>query len=585
MPLFFKNLHKNIYSLLKNESTWFWIFGIILSFIGATRYIAHSEYWSIYYSKYLFYPIDHQISLYSKFVFHFFLNLIHWLPLDNLAHLIAARFISVGLSLGILYFTYKILRTKFAFSISAIFIAYLFFNPLVFWDLPQLKADLFSLLFLLMSMFYSIQKRYRLTALTCFLAFLSTPKTILFAPYFLFFLFQDKKLNLSFNLTTYRKIWLARITIGLFVFYYFGQNLFIQFETWSTKTTMNKTYELAFRYSKELLNASAKDGYFSAISSYYVMFIVFYLLPVALIYFAFLAVKKQIKLTHQSCGLILLISAYSVLIVGLYPLKHPYFLIPVFFLWFISIIFIVQFNLTESKFSFFGNLMSFVLIAHFALSIFKIYDISYFNWGGLQWKLVQKLDEIVSINPNATIADGMGVLPRANNLPLFFGVNDPKTNSYSANQIIRLKPDLLFLTPKLAISYNKISKFVDENYVLIAPLIATKQVPIHQTFFIETHSIINRLKANFSFPIQTISFRSNDKKEYNTVLEATCEKDFSSKMSWTVDELISCERIFFRYIPVDKSGQETTVFAVPWPDYRNDWPYSTNSHLNFKLNQ
>ena len=558
------------------EKNLYWSFGLFVIFIGLIRYLAHSDFWSIYYSKYLFKPGHFQDSLYAKVVFHMTLFWIHWFPFGNIIHIIVVKFLYGLVGCGLLYYSYQVLRLKLNQSGAVLILCILCFNSIAFWDLPEPKADILCLFFLLAGTYYFLKNNRKIGLLYFVLALFSTPKVVLFLPLPILLFASQHVWSFKFTMPNFKqKLNFLRALIGLAMVIAFVKLDFSKMNSYS----MVISYNQALRYAGDLLRVGVASGFYTIMNSYYPLKFVYFILPLGLLSFIFGLKNRVISISKMNTSYFLFFLIYIFTIVGIYPLKDPYFLMPIFFFLTISIFYFFKFqsNIFEGFFK--KKYFAVVLLIHFGVSFYQIFLSTNLNQGLSQYHLLVKLDQIANVNPEALIADGTGALPQSKLVPQFFGLYDYEANRFATGKLIEEKPDLIFLTPKLQFADFRLQAFISDGYVPIAPFIVAKKVKVPSVLLFSSAELFKNLQSTFSFPINVISFRTEQSKDSNITVTAVCADTFNEQDSWIASDFVKCSRFFFKYLP-----ERTTVYAVPWPYYEKNWNVSLVRQLNYKNN-
>ncbi len=543
------------------------------------RYIGHSEFWSIYYSKYFFSDGYFHDSLYSKLIFHLSLIWIHWLPIGNLAHLVVAKLLYGIIAFLVLYTTYKIFRLRLSEKYSAVLICGLFFNGIVFWDLMQIKSDITCLLFLLLGFYLHQKQHHKASVVLLFMAVFSTPKVVLFLPFPMIIILNQMDWKTIWNFRT--KLWLIRFLV---LFSCFFATIYLN-RGWHFSSALISTYSMAFRYGNDLLSEGLRVGS-QEFNSFYPLNFIYFIFPTVFI-FVLVAIKaKIISMPKSKIIAFLSLCIYSFVVVWYYPIKLPHFLIPIFFFLVITFVYFAHFLTTASVVSKKTNLvLKSLLLTYFVLNAAQCIRFSNLNWGGDQFKLLVQIDQLYKINPQATIVDGTGALPRAQNLPIFFGLFDDVGNTIAAKQIIKDPPDLIFFTPKVSLGVGWFNSFFKDHYVLLAPNVYTKMVSLPDHLVGDTKDVLKAIRERFHFPIHQISFRRMTSSTTVDVVEATCHPSLVEKKTWLLDEIENCAYVTFKKVSVYSDDiKNIKIYVSPWPDLKDLSTNSLGSQLNYKNN-
>lgn len=553
MPLFFlKSLREFFENNLKKENLSLFIFSGSVIVVSLLRYVTHSEFWSIYYSKFLFSSGSFQESLYSKFIFHLVLSWIHWLPIGNISHLLVAKLTFGIVAVGILLVTYKILRLKLAAMPSFFILLFLYLNPLVFWELPQAKADIVCLLTLLLAIYFGLTGKKFKVLFFILLSIFATPKSILFLPLCLGIFYSHETKNFvwksNFNL------WIARISIVALVFLYiFPSSL--------------NTYKLAASYFFSLLQDGIEKGFFRANNSYFIQLFLIYIFPSIIIFHCLVRFFFKMTLIDNSKKVICYgLWFWSFLCITIYPLKHPYFLIVFFFLIALQYIIsidslkvddlIYKFEKTKYK----NNFIFLLLIFPFAGAIHS----SFYNIGIEQLKMISRIDSWIQYNKKINIADATGILPRANNVPEFIDYFDNVATDYFIKSLATKPPDIILMTTKVFYKYHLYSYFIQKNYVYVSRYVLLKRLELPDNEVILGKIISKRLKETYPIDPKVVSFRAHSRIDKNRPIKATCQETGVQKFDWTIEEVESCNKFAFMTMDLNNIKKTMEVYPVPF---------------------
>ncbi len=569
MPSFFSSILLNVRNLFNKEKTWFWLFGVSVFITSQIRYLTHSEFWSIFYSKFLFQPGEFQTSLYSKLIFQCSLFWIHWLPLGNLAHLVVARLVFGLVAAGILYFTYKILLLRVPWKMAMLIVTFLYVNPIVFWELPQAKADVLCLLLLLISLYSGLIRKRNLSLLFFSLALLTTPKSILFIPICAGLLFiADAKIFTWTNNTT---LWIIRLGVCFAALLHF-------------KPALLTTYRMAWSLFKYFINEGLTKGFYNYGNTYFIELFLTYMLPgLVLIFVGYKYGLRKNLVSQKQKKLFWFTILWSFFALTIYPLKHPYFLINFVFL--LPLVFIFS---TEKDFVVqFQNLHLVMrkkkyLVAIFILALLGTFHSFLYNWGANQIRTVVKLDRWLGANNQIRIADGTGVLPRANNLPQFLEFFESEANKHFLRSVLTDHPDLIFVTAKVFSHFGQVSNLFEVEYVYVSRFILARKIEMSAKDLESGEKILSGVKQQFKFEPKVISFRAHARLAKNRPLKATCQDTSISKMEWTPSELISCKTLTYKFLDWDAKNNKPEVYPVPFESETDPLLAYLPEQTNFK---
>jgi hypothetical protein len=570
VPLNIKKFFNKPLNLLPSVRLTYFIFFFVVLFVGLTRYLAHSEFWSFFYSKFLIGPGYFQESLYSKIIFNMSLIWIHWLPIGNVLHLIIAKLVYVGIGLLILHFVFRFLRKKVPTNIATLTLFFLYFNPIVFWDLPQAKADIMCLLFLVLSVVSFFKKSRRISFIMLVLAMLSTPKSILFLPFLLLPYFFHRKW--SFELSSRQKRWAVRfflISAGIA----YVSKTFFKFYL--------RSYEVAWSYGMGLVAESIRVDFFSDQNAFFIKDLLIFVFP-SLIFLILGGLWARIFiLTPRSAVQFIIISIYSFFLLAIYPLKHPYYLIPILFLYLLSFFNLAEFKYNNFQPTFFayGRRLKFAVLFLFIWQLVGIVLVTPINWGLPQFFLVKKLEDLVNFNENILVADGQGSLPHSNIMPQFMGIYDDNANRNFVEAIEKTKPDLILITPKLRSKIGLLRPAIFFDYVHIDSEILARKIELNTEPLLSGDTILDAIKSVSSFPVKIITFRKFSMAATTNLVVATCNDSGLQKLEWQTTELKNCSHFVFRDI---EGKRLLKVVPVPYPIFNEDPDLTLREYLDFK---
>jgi hypothetical protein len=272
---------------------------------------------------------------------------------------------------------------------------------------------------------------------------------------------------------------------------------------------------------------------------------------------------------------------YTFLVVSIYPLKHPYFLIPVFYLLILSLVYIAcsSDHYFEKKLSRSKKWFAPLIAISFAWSAWGILENKKLNWGFQQYSIMMQIEKIVKFNSPVLIADGIGLLSRENNIPQFVGILDKEADYYFKAEIENRKPDLIFLIPRVEVRTGELRAIINQNYVYVNDFVLTKKRLIVAKDCATSKQILESLKLTFNFPLQVVSFRIYSENKKNLPVIGQCIDNKQNKLDWTIQEITDCSAFC---IYDEKGNKQTQFIAIPYQYYPTNYDIGFNKFLDFK---
>lgn len=338
---------------------------------------------------------------------------------------------------------------------------------------------------------------------------------------------------------------------------------------------------MAWSYGARLFQESARIGFFTIQNTFFVKDLAIFVMPSYALFFGFMFWKKIFTFTRSNAIQFAVLSIYSVSALAVYPLKHPYFIIPIVFLNFLSFILLSDFH-NDLFNQFVRSLSRMMRISFLLLFIWQLIGVmlvAKINWGFPQFLVINKLEKIANFNPGVLVADGIGTLPHSNVLPQFMGIFDDSSNKYFFSDIEKLKPELIFLTPRLRFNIGQLRPIIYFDYVYISSEILARKIELPAHAPVTAELIVSSLKSIYNFPIQTVSFRIFTIKDLNLIAIATCNQTAVAQAQWSIAEIQKCRDFSFK----DLYGNEVVkVVPVPFSIIEEDPDLTLFEYFNFK---
>ncbi len=405
---------------------------IILSLLiwSASFYIHSSELWSIYISKNVF-NLDFANTIFLKPLFHFTLSALHMLPLNDVQHLIAAKIIFSLIGVLQVILIIELYRSLFdskpkLTSISVFLILLLSFSSVNYLqNFFRIRTDQVCATLFLISLYLNSKKKMPLRQ--HFLFILIYPMIGLKG--FIFSILQ------ALRLTTDHQINLIKNKKKAYL-YILG---FIAFFIWSINFGWDSVLYLA-------QTTHSFSQYFSALSTWFSSEWILLTISLVSIFSSEFQNFSEAKLKTNISSL----SLSAMILILLFPQKHTYFLAsfsPLFILNTAAFFLFLynKYTLKESTQRIIACCAICLLVAKIAVSSFTnpLYRSNF-----EQLKLIGYISEVLSLN-SLTLVDGIGALPKADNLNCFVSPNDQLSNDYCIELIKQGKPDIVILTGRL----------------------------------------------------------------------------------------------------------------------------------------
>jgi hypothetical protein len=444
-------------------------------------YFADSEIWLLTLSQKVFQPSD-LVSIYYKYFFHLFTKFTTFLAQTNVdtykqARLSFALLSLLTLILNAFVFT-KIFNNKklfvpiFIFTLSSS----LFFNQ-GFRIRADILVTFFHCLYLLVFLYskkFDKKTTLLLTTITIFMI-LTTPKAILFivSYFFLGLLFyfhsseiESRKKAVSLILSVLIPLYLGLLLLMFFIFFQPQNQIFIalqsaldfyikSFDPELGGSSLFKSYD--FMYFFRFLKTSWAQS----------VLMIFW-------FFSFLInsflgkSKSDLRQTFHiyTAVLFLLIIAYNQKL----PFFLGSFLTPVIAF---QLCFFYDWTKTSKILK---PLFSAILLVAFTTSLFQYISNLSYNNNHDQLQFISELEKYKLKNPDITIYDVIGLLPKNNSHYFFVGPGEVSRRELIFAQLIQQSPDLYIYTFKNNYFEPALSSFLNQNYFQYLPGVWIKSI-------------------------------------------------------------------------------------------------------------
>lgn len=422
------------------------IAGFLLFLNGINSFISSSEFWSIYLSQKIFSMEIGWQSVYLKPIFHGLLATVYLLNLNDFYHIVATKvlFALNGLLQFILIFRILSYFFKKPWTNLGLTI-FLFCSPLLLGNYDRVRSDQLALtiflFFALMTLIPSKNKPFLLISLLIALPLVAF-KHIYFSV--LGFLLLDKKpFVLYFNtLSIVRKFLLL---LG-----------FLAMVIWGTLIAIPAI--IYFINSMNNYRSGLQNLYFWGRTEWFYLYIA--LLPLAFRDF-------RIYLKKLNFQKLLWIQYVVILILLIHPQRFNFFIasfIPVLYL---PALFFVHY-LIEEKIAPAHWIFS-VLVCLGSFSLYLAHKESHvFTFNNPQLVAIDRISNIVTAN-HLSYLDGMGLLPKGNNVGCFVSPEDDFSNQSCINAIKDKKADAIIVTNRLMSLNFDFNKLEEYDYISVGP--------------------------------------------------------------------------------------------------------------------
>ncbi len=416
----------SIFTKSKLENALFLVFFALLIIFGATYFIHSSELWSVYIAKNLF-TADYFSSVSLKPLFHFLLYLFHLIPLTDVEHLHLVK--SVFAILGSLQFIliwkifskHSIVQNKILSHL--VFFTFAICSSVFLQNYFRIRSDQVCATLFLFFIYINASKKLSLKYNFVFLAIypLIAIKGILFS-----------LLQLCHILISYKKEVLLRKYIHLSVLALIALLLSVINFSWDGVIYFLQTTNSFAESYASLKNWILGDFLIVAVSLFSLFYISYQ--------------KWTLKIFNINISIL---SIFAVIIVILFPQKHTYFIasfVPLLVL--NSMLFAIYIINNYFKSEHYIKAVSLLFLLFLTFNCFQLYNTSVYRSNFSQFKFIRFIAPIIALN-NLSYIDGIGALPRANNLNCFVSPNDTISNNYCLDLVLNGKPDIVILSSRL----------------------------------------------------------------------------------------------------------------------------------------
>lgn len=415
-----------VFTKFKFENALLLAFILVLTVFGASYFIHSSELWSVYISKNLF-TSEYFPSVSLKPLFHFFLFLFHKLPLNDVQHLQIVK--SVFAVLGSLQFIFiwkifsKYTNCENKLLYQLVFFTFAASSTLLLQNYFRIRSDQVCATVFLFFIYLNASRRLPLKFNLFFIAIypLIALKGILFS-----------LLQLIHVLITYRKEVFVRKYSYLYILAVIAILLSVINFSWD-----------GVLYFLQTTNSFA-ESYTSLKNWFLADFLIIALSVISLFNISYQ--KWSIKILNLNLSII---SVCTLLIIVLFPQKHTYFIASFTPLLILNALFLVVFSinnyLPSEKLK---KIATYAFLFLFSYECFNLYNASVYRSNFSQLKFIQFIAPIIAVN-NFSYIDGIGALPRANNLNCFVSPNDDVSNSNCVHLVQNGNSDVVVLTSRL----------------------------------------------------------------------------------------------------------------------------------------
>jgi hypothetical protein len=411
-------------------------FQSICLYLSWFNYISHSEFWPMSLAQFLGKTDPEYSSLYQKILFHTYLYIPYFFELTDVQHIHFSRTL-FGFLAGVNFFliggmVYHIHRSwKEAFFYGAFLISVHAFTYNIF----RVRADSMVLFFLLLSIhiLYLFERKHLSKEFYYTILFISLTAMVLCTPKAIYSLI----LLLVFAITVQSSLKnLGPILQKSLLFVFLPGSLFVLFSLAlvSNSDHTSSALENAFKHHSSSFDLLTRiSGWHEFIASIEINFLHFLCLLVGL-FFGFRS-KEKAK------AMVISLSLTSLLIICIHPQKWGYFLSSFYPFLFLPVLFLFQrIKTSVALFSLaFALICSASYMTHFSLWYFPNSE---------QIKTIQYISKTTETHQIQSF-DGIGLLPRQNQLRLFLGPFDDKGNRLALKRLMLKDPLVIFYTSKM----------------------------------------------------------------------------------------------------------------------------------------
>lgn len=424
-----------------------WLFiGFALFLNGINSFISSSEYWSIYLSQKLF-VFDHTwASVNLKPLFHLILSSIYLLNLNDFYHIYATKILFSLNGIFQFFLIYKILMNFQRNQILNFFLTLLLFSsPLFLANYDRIRSDqlvlTFFLIFILVSM---IQLKHKLGIQ---LALVVVFPLIAFKHFYLsllalFFFKKTEVSNFFIKIKSTQKLIFFLSTLALILWLFYFAAPAASYFLASFETAANYFYNVFIWIKTEWIY-------------------------IYLSLFPFFVKDFRNELHQKNLGKLVYVQLGVIILLLLFPQKTNFFiagLIPIFYL---SALCFLNFLYNNRLFS-----KGIILVGVISLSAFSIYlsrkTSHLFTLNNPQLIAIDRMSTIITKN-KLTYLDGVGVLPKADNLGCFVSPDDEISNRTCIELIRSKTPDVIIVTNRLMNLPFDFQSLTELDYEAIGP--------------------------------------------------------------------------------------------------------------------
>lgn len=438
-------------SRLKNSPQYFLliIVFIITALNAVTAHISGSEFWPLTLAREFWHIGTVQISLYFKPTFHFVLSVLHFAPLSDWGHIIAAKLIfALMASLSIFLFARWLnFESKLPPENHTLFyvVCVLFLSPLYFSQYVKIRSDLMALFWALALINIVLSYRPPWSSKTAFyigvvniLLLGSTPRAVLLT--IMIFIYTTNLYSIEFkdrkNLKQLLALFLGPLLIAVIPLSTILPALEIHLKNY---------YLQSFSSSGRML------GHLTT----------FIQQEPILVFMGFVAgvwslIQKNIRLS--------IIFLTSLLAIFLADLKTP-FLLASLLPFFLAPFFVQILTLAKNN----RFIPAIVLALMLIQSAWLFNKNNWWQSNKHQKEVIVKVSKLIADHPQWSYFDGLGLLPRSPQLMSYLGPDDDIALEYARLMISQQKPDLILYTSRMMLLGDNFVQYLQKNYRAIGP--------------------------------------------------------------------------------------------------------------------
>lgn len=429
----------------------FWgLLSVAYFWSALTSHISTSEFWPLTISKELWNFDTPEYSVYFKPSFYLIYSFLHMIPLSNETHVLFGRVLMGIVSIGSFYCLFRIFELVFGSTQKRnifFIVGLLAFSPLMFSHLIKIRSDHYSLFFTLLLIFASLKfpppwpgKHLLLFVGLHYLVLSATPRAIFHDLVGLTFIIPFYWNRLKINADTRRQFLLVfggPLLSMAVIFFPIGSALGTQIFIY-----IRNTYATGSGYwfhfwgwlqREPLLASMIVAGAIQFLRHAKNQWYLFFPAVVAFLSFAAADLKTPYLLA-------------SLLPFFLFPLAGALAMRPLS---------------TRKLLAFF-----FLLLGSHALFTARL---DWWSSNRHQIEIIRKVSAFLGEHPMYTYFDGLGLLPRSNQLIAYLGPDDDVALEGARRKVLSQKPSVILYNQRMIFLGESYKDYLFKNYRQIAP--------------------------------------------------------------------------------------------------------------------